>query len=186
MYSLPDEYWDEDILKDMGNGLGEYIMAAEETKMRRYTSYARICVFMQLNEALPESVSLSHYDEEWVQPLDYEHVPFRCRKCHALGHLFRDCPLNAKDNTPGPSEAPTQDGFTNAPSRQRAHKKPSNGNKPHQNHTHGPASKNSFEILANASDEHPPFPETTPAPPSSSSPPPPLQQPPHPNLNLPL
>lgn len=33
MYSLPDEYWDEDILKDIGNGLGEYIKAVEETKI---------------------------------------------------------------------------------------------------------------------------------------------------------
>lgn len=78
MYSLPDEYWDEDILKDIGNGLGEYIKAAEETKLCKYTSYARICVFMCLDKALPESVSLSHRDEEWIQPLDYEHVPFRC------------------------------------------------------------------------------------------------------------
>lgn len=26
--------------------------------------------------------------------MDYEHVPFRCRKCHEHGHLFRDFPLN--------------------------------------------------------------------------------------------
>ena len=173
MYSLPDEYWDEDILKDIGNGLGEFIRVAEETKMCRYTSYARICVFMRLNEALSESVSLSHRDEEWIQPLDYEHVPFRCRECHALGHLFRDCPLNAKANTPDPSEALTQDGFTKAPSRRRAYKKPTNGHKPQQNNNHGLATKNSFEILAQTSDEHPPISETSPAPPSSSSNPPP-------------
>lgn len=53
LYSLPDEYWDEDILKSIGNGLGEYIREAEETKMRRYTSYDRICVFMHLDKALP-------------------------------------------------------------------------------------------------------------------------------------
>jgi len=116
MYSLPDEYWDEDILKDIGNGLGEYIKAAEETKMRQYTSYACICVFMRLDKALPESVSLSHRDNEWIQPLDYEHVPFHCRKCHALRHLFRDCPLNAKANAPDPSDSLTHDGFTKAPS----------------------------------------------------------------------
>jgi hypothetical protein len=26
--------------------------------------------------------------------LDYENIPFRCRKFHALGNLFRDYPLN--------------------------------------------------------------------------------------------
>lgn len=77
MYSLPYEYWDEGILKDIGNGLEEYIKAAKETELRRYTSYARICVFMRLVKALPHSVSLSHRDNEWIQPLDYKHVPFR-------------------------------------------------------------------------------------------------------------
>jgi len=26
--------------------------------------------------------------------LDYEGVPFRCRHCHKVGHLLKDCPLN--------------------------------------------------------------------------------------------
>eukprot|EP00253_Pinus_taeda_P003170 PITA_03170 len=88
MYSLPEEYWDEGLLKDIGNGLGEYIKVAEELKLRNYTSYACICVFMRLDKALPDSVSLFHDDYEWTESLDYEHVPFRCRKCHAHGHLF--------------------------------------------------------------------------------------------------
>ena len=61
----------------IGNSVGKFIRAAEETKNRKYISYARICVFIRLNEALPESVTLAHHDEEWIQPLDYEHVPFR-------------------------------------------------------------------------------------------------------------
>jgi len=130
MYSLLEEYWDEGILKDIGNGLGEYIKATEETKLRRYTSYARICVFMRLDKALPDSVSLSHDDYEWIQPLDYEHVPFRCHKCHAHGHLFRDCPLNIKAPVSDPSDMSTQEGFTKVHNRKRAHKKPAPGRKP--------------------------------------------------------
>jgi len=94
MYSLPAEYWKEETLKDIGNSIGVFIKVAEETKKRRYTSYARICVQMHLTKALADSVSLFHDDFEWIQPLDYEHIPFRCRKCHEHGHLFRDCPLN--------------------------------------------------------------------------------------------
>lgn len=95
MYSLPLEYWDEESLKAIGNGLGEFIKAAEETKLLRYTSYAHICVYMKLGKALMDLVSLLHDEFEWIQPIDYEHVPFRCRRCHAHGHLFHDCPLNA-------------------------------------------------------------------------------------------
>lgn len=40
--------------------------------------------------------------------LDYEGVPFRCRRCHKVGHLIRDCPLIKKSEdspriTPAPS-----------------------------------------------------------------------------------
>ena len=153
LYSLLDEYWDEEILKSIGNGLGEYIRTAEETKLRRYTSYARICVFMRLDKALPESVSLSHHDYEWIQPLDYEHVPFRCRKCHAIGHLFRDCPLNAQAKTPSPSDSQTHDGFSKAPSLKRAHKKPPSGKKPKQNTVSDQVVRNNFEVLAHVSEE---------------------------------
>lgn len=58
MYSLPLEYWDEETLKDIGNGLGDFIKIAKETKLRRYTSYVRIYVYMHLAKALADSVSL--------------------------------------------------------------------------------------------------------------------------------
>jgi len=169
IYSLPDEYWDEDILKDIGNGIGEFIKAADETKSRKYTSYARICVFIRLNEALPEAVTLVHRDEEWIQTLDYEHVPFHCRKCHALGHLFRDCPLNVKASPPESSESPNQDGFTKVPNRRRSHKKPQHANKAQATKPHGPVTKNSFEFLAQTSEEQPIIVDSNPDRPSSSS-----------------
>lgn len=129
--------------------------AAEETKLRRYTSYAQICIFMRLDNALPDSVSLFHDDFEWIQPLDYEYVPFRCRKCHAHGHLFRDCPQNAKSTAPEVSDQQAQDGFTKVPSRKRARKKPSTGKKPHPDQASIPSTSNSFEVLANTSKKQP-------------------------------
>lgn len=178
MYSLLDEYWEESLLKDIGNGLDEYIKVVEETKLRRYTSYAHICVFMRLDQALPDSVSLSHYDHEWIQPLDYEHVPFRCRKCHAHGHLFRECPLNAKTGTPEPSNSLTQDAFTKAPSSKRANKKPFAGKKPLRDSASIPTTSNSFEILAQASDELNLSTKPSPLPKDASSHPPPSDPPP--------
>lgn len=71
LYSLPLEYWDEDSLRDIGNGLGEFIKVAEETKLKRYTSYAQICVYRHLNKALLDVVSLYHDDYEWLQIIDY-------------------------------------------------------------------------------------------------------------------
>lgn len=137
---------------------------------------------MCLDKALPESVSLSHRDYEWIQPLDHEHVPFRCRKCHAIGNIFRDCPLNVKANAPAPSDSLTHDGFTKAPTRKQANKKPTTGKKPLQNNTSDPAVRNSFEILAQSTEElNPssipnsalPSSSTQPTPSSPSSEPPP-------------
>ena len=53
---------------------------------------------MDLSGALLNEVILEVFDEEWVQTVDYEHIPFICRRCHEHGHLFRDCPLSKIKN----------------------------------------------------------------------------------------
>ena len=49
---------------------------------------------MNIAEPLPKFVKVEYHDEIWQQPIDYEHIPFRCRRCHDYGHLFRECPQN--------------------------------------------------------------------------------------------
>jgi len=123
MYSLPVEYWKEETLADIGNKLGTFIKVAAETKTRKYTSYARICMQMHLTKTLADSVSLFHDDFEWIQTLDYEHIPFRCRKCHVHGHLFRDCPLNQQSKASPNETLIDSEGFTKIPNRRRHTKK---------------------------------------------------------------
>jgi hypothetical protein len=94
----------------IGNTVGRYVKSSEATKQRKYTSYARICVYMDISKALPGSVTLEYQDEDWNQTMDYEHIPFRCRKCHEHGHLFRDCPLNAQNLKAG--EGKKKEGYT--------------------------------------------------------------------------
>ena len=48
----------------------------------KYTSFTHICVEMDLSRALLDEVILEVFDEEWVQALDYENVPFKC--CNAM------------------------------------------------------------------------------------------------------
>jgi len=97
LFSLPIDYWGMNALRQIGNKLGKFIKASEATLQKRYTSCARICVEMDVSGALHEGVWLDYRDEEYFQALDYEHIPFRCRKCHEHGHLIRDCPLNQKE-----------------------------------------------------------------------------------------
>ena len=66
LYSLPLDYWQTESLATIGNKLGCFVKVYEATKRRKYTSFARICVEMDLSEALPDEVILEVYDEEWV------------------------------------------------------------------------------------------------------------------------
>jgi len=144
LYSLPVEYWKEEMLKDIRNNIGVFIKVAEETKTRRYTSYARICIQMHLTKSLADSVSLFHDDFEWIQPLDYENIPFRCRKCHEHGHLFRDCPLNSQPKSSNDDSGKDSDGFTKIPHRPRHAKKNNTAPKSPKK----PVSQNRFIILS--------------------------------------
>lgn len=112
LYSLPQEYWNEEILRDIGNTLGTYIKTAKATCQMRYTAYACICVYMNISKAIPESILLSYEDFEWLQTLDYEFSPFRFHKCHEHGCLYRDYPLIRTQNPSPTSPHPDQDGFT--------------------------------------------------------------------------
>jgi len=152
-YSLPWEYWGEESLKDLGSALGDFVKVAEETKAKRYTtyaSYARICVYMDLKQPLPDTIRLFHEDRDWIQVIDYENVPFRCRRCHTLGHLFRDCPLNITTEAPSKPDAQTQDGFTKVTNRRRGHKKTPTAQKGKTETAKKsqPSTSNSFETLA--------------------------------------
>lgn len=94
LYSLPCELWHQEIMKDIENAIGTFFKVAEQTKRMRYVSFARICVYLDISKELPENIKLTWHDEEWIQPIDYEHISFHCRRCHEHDHLFRQCPLN--------------------------------------------------------------------------------------------
>jgi len=66
LYSLPLDYWKIETLTTIGNKLGRYVKTFEATRRRKYTSFSRICVEMDLSRALLDEVILEVYDEEWV------------------------------------------------------------------------------------------------------------------------
>jgi len=155
LYSLPWEYWEEKSLQEIRNSIGKFVKIAEETKLCRYTSYARIYVYMDLKQPLPDTVSFFHEDSEWVQVIDYEHVPFRCRKCHEIGHLYRDCPQNKIPSSQESSENQTTDGFTKVTNRRRGNKKATGNPKINPINKARPSTSNSFEILDKDEEQDP-------------------------------
>jgi hypothetical protein len=148
LYSLPQEFWLEEVLAGIGNTIGIYVKSSEATKQRRYTSYARICVYLNIAKPLPGSITLEYHDEDWSQTIDYEHIPFRCRKCHEHGHLFRECPLN-QINKEGNSEGgKDNEGFV-----QQAGKRRQGGRKHTAQVNKDPSTSNQFAILQDKPDD---------------------------------
>lgn len=82
LFRLPIEFWDLEILEGIGNSIWTFVKVADTTKKGRYTSYAGNCVYMNITEPLPDCIEVEYHDEVWQQPVDYEHIPFRYRRCH--------------------------------------------------------------------------------------------------------
>ena len=81
-------------------------------------------MYLDLSKELPEAINLSLDDEEWIQPIDYEQIPFRCRQCHEYDHLGRNCPRMVVKPVPADHRLERNgtppDGFTRVKNRKRS------------------------------------------------------------------
>lgn len=148
LFVLPIDYWGYAALKQIGDKLGTFIKASEATLQRRYTSCTRICVEMNVSGALHEGLWLEYRDEDYFQAIDYEQIPFRCRKCHENGHLIREYPLNRTTEThKEEQEEKFRDTFTRPRTKQRANRK-----RPSKTSVTRTNTSNAFEVLETETD----------------------------------
>lgn len=98
---------------------------------------------MDLSGALPDGIILEVFDEKWVQTVDYEHISFRCRRCHEHGHLFRDCPLDKAENEGKANTMKGNDSFHKVVFKGKGGKR---GPKQHLNEVQK-VSRNKFQVL---------------------------------------
>lgn len=54
---------------------------------------ARILVHLDTREGLEEKITLHWKHLSHRKNIDYEGVPSKCRRCHKVVHLYKDCPL---------------------------------------------------------------------------------------------
>jgi len=57
-------------------------------------AYAQILVHIDTSGGFQEYITIQWRNFSHRQNLDYEGVPFKCRRYHKVGHLFKDFPLN--------------------------------------------------------------------------------------------
>jgi hypothetical protein len=101
-------------------------------------------VYLNIAKSLPGSITLEYHDEDWSQTINYEHIPFWCRKCHEHGHLFRECPLNMVQKEGNLERGKDKDDFV-----QPAGKRRQGGRKQPTQVSKDPSTSNKFAILQN-------------------------------------
>jgi hypothetical protein len=157
LYSLSNEYWHLEILEGIANTLSSFVRIIDATQQGRYTSYAIIFVYPNVSKALPTSICLRYRDNDWIQMLDYEHIPSMCRKCHMHGHLFRDYPMNKQFDQSKSHHDKDEDNFEKVPLKCKTLKKiPIHPNRK------GPRINNNFRSLESIFEQGNPTPKTTP------------------------
>lgn len=141
--NLPIHCWNWESLKHIRNTLGKFI---DKANNKDQYDCARICVEVDLEVGLPEAIKIRVGPWMHVQKLDYEQLPFKCRKCQVYRHFARDFPSK------GVEEKGKEEGWNQAKIPKPSFKKNENVNaRPPQT---GPAQHplmesqgNKFEIL---------------------------------------
>ena len=64
---LPLEFWHEDILRQIAALLGKPIAITHQSLDKKIISYARICIEINLNNPLPDSLEIFLGASSWVQ-----------------------------------------------------------------------------------------------------------------------
>jgi hypothetical protein len=91
---LPLHCWNDETIRNIGNTLGKFINCVEPKEGLQ--ACARIYVEVDLEKGLPKAIQLNLDSWTYIQQVDYEHIPFKCKICHEYGHFSKSCP-QAKD-----------------------------------------------------------------------------------------
>jgi hypothetical protein len=101
---LPMQYWNPVRFSAIGNKLGEYLDADFSFEETCIMSMARILVRLDLRSRLLKELTIETTSGSFIQPLDYEGIPFICHRCHAYGHGIADCKFPFKSKARGPGD----------------------------------------------------------------------------------
>jgi len=96
---IPSHLWSEKCFQEIGNFLGEYMTADMGFLDTGEMSMARILVSLNIKEGLREYINLTDLGWTSVKILDYEGVPFQCRRCHEYGHIVMDCKKSSQGHS---------------------------------------------------------------------------------------
>jgi len=91
-------------VKAIGNAVGKFIDRSEPRENMH--ACARICVEVDLGKGLPEAIKIKVDQWTYIQQLDYEQLPFKCKVCHEYGHFVNRCSKNKSNEAIEDEESP--------------------------------------------------------------------------------
>jgi len=109
MPGLPLQYWNEFHLRGIGSMLGTCLEVDLSFLKTHVKQVARVLVSINIREGLAENINLKWGPDVFTQILDYENVPFRCRRCHAYGHPISECNIPERNTAGGRKEQANND-----------------------------------------------------------------------------
>ena len=91
---LPIEFYDIEVLKEIGSAISPVLRIDSYTATRSRGSYARLCIQIDLDKPLIKSIRIGRL----VQQVKYEGIPSLCFCCGRLGHKQEKCCYKIKEN----------------------------------------------------------------------------------------
>ncbi|XP_057866205.1 uncharacterized protein LOC131073721 [Cryptomeria japonica] len=89
--NLPLHLWFDSLLEAIGNALGDFLMVDIDSSSLLHSTYACLLVEMDISKGLPVEILIKTSKGSWVQSLNYERTPFRCRRSFQTGHVVAQC-----------------------------------------------------------------------------------------------
>ena len=155
---LPLHCWNDETIKNIGNALGRFIDQVEPRDILQ--SCAHLCVEVDLEKGIPEAIELTLDGWSYIQTIDYEKLPFKCKACHEYGHFAKNYTKatleNPENKAPEQSQPAKRKKVTNKLGSQQQERKtntrpssPIKGKSPMQNNNEVESNKNRYDPLEN-------------------------------------
>lgn len=94
LIDLSLHFWEHSCYEAIINSIGRFLKVNEATSSMDHTTFARILVDIDISSPLSGDVVLMVGDRPWSQLLDFEGLPFCCRRCVSTGHLSSNCSIS--------------------------------------------------------------------------------------------
>ncbi|KAL9235893.1 hypothetical protein vseg_010624 [Gypsophila vaccaria] len=90
--NLDPYLWSAKSLSKLSSHIERPICADEHTTSKSKASFARILIEVDVSKELPGTITVATpYDDNFIQRVDYEWVPYYCSHCQKLGHQLEHC-----------------------------------------------------------------------------------------------